>query len=95
MLIVTNDHVVEGISSINVTFIDGTTVDAEVKATEEAEDYLFSLGLTNFRVRRFADAARIQVPADQIGIIMNNREMILDRFKKDYKAVLLDLEVRK
>ncbi len=38
VLIVTNDHVVEGISSINVTFIDGTTVDAEVKATEEAED---------------------------------------------------------
>lgn len=74
----------------------GEKITAEkLKATEKAEDYLFSLGLTNFRVRRFADAARIQVPADQIGIIMKNREAILDRLKKDYKAVLLDLDVRK
>lgn len=74
----------------------GEKITAEkLKATEKAEDYLFSLGLTNFRVRRFADAARIQVPADQIGIIMKNREAILDSLKKDYKAVLLDLDVRK
>ena len=74
----------------------GEKITAEkLRATEEAEDYLFSLGLTNFRVRRFADAARIQVPADQIGIIINNREAILNKLKKDYKAVLLDLEVRK
>lgn len=74
----------------------GEKITAEkLQATEKAENYLFSLGFTNFRIRRFADAARIQVPADQIGKLIENRENILQTLKKDYTAVLLDLEVRK
>ncbi len=38
LLIVTNNHVVSDISSVSVTFIDGTTVNAEVRSTEESED---------------------------------------------------------
>lgn len=73
----------------------GETITGEkLRATEAAEDFLFSLGLKDFRVRRFGEAAKIQIPADQIGRIMENRENILTELKKHYSAVLLDLEVR-
>lgn len=71
-----------------------TMTEEKLKATEAAEDFLFSLGLKDFRVRRMGDAAKIQVPADQIGKILENRERILSKLKKNYSAVLLDLEVR-
>lgn len=64
-------------------------------ATEETEDFLFSLGLKDFRVRRLGENAKIQVPVTQIGIIIENRKSILTELKKYYSAVLLDLEVRK
>ncbi|MDE5719128.1 MAG: ATP-dependent sacrificial sulfur transferase LarE, partial [Lachnospiraceae bacterium] len=32
----------------------------KLKSTEAAEDFLFSLGFTDFRVRRFGEAARLQ-----------------------------------
>ncbi len=38
LLIVTNNHVVEGATKVHVTFIDGTSAEAEVKASEESED---------------------------------------------------------
>lgn len=71
-----------------------TITEEKLKATEASEDFLFSLGLKDFRVRRFGSAAKIQVPADQIGKIIKNRERILAELKKYYSAVLLDLEVR-
>lgn len=67
----------------------------KLKATETAEDFLFSLGLKDFRVRRLGDAAKIQVPAGQIGMVIENRERILAELKTYYSAVWLDLEVRK
>ena len=65
-----------------------------LKATEAAEDFLFSLGLTDFRIRRMGEAAKIQVPAGQIDKIINNRERIAAALKRYYSAVLLDLETR-
>lgn len=62
--------------------------------TEAAEDYLFSLGFTDFRVRRFGEAAKLQFPADQLEKVMEKREEILMELKRYYKAVLLDMEVR-
>ena len=38
----------------------------KLKVTEAAENFLFSLGLTNFRVRRMGDAARLQVTAHRL-----------------------------
>ena len=67
----------------------------KLKATEEAENFLFSLGLKNFRVRRMGNIAKIQVPADQMGKLIDNREVILTKLKKYYASVLLDLEERK
>ena len=73
----------------------GETITAEkLEKTERAETYLFSLGLTDFRVRYFAGAARIQVPEGQLPLVLEKRAEILTELKKDYPAVLLDLEVR-
>lgn len=66
----------------------------KLRTTEAAEDFLFSLGLKDFRVRRFGEAAKIQVPDAQIGKVIENREIIFTELKKYYSAVLLDLEVR-
>ena len=66
-----------------------------LRTTELAEDFLFSLGLKDFRVRRLGEAARIQVPDAQIEKVMENRERILAKLRKYYSAVLLDLEVRR
>ena len=55
---------------------------------------MFSLGLTDFRVRYFAGAARIQAPAAQLALLLARREEILTELRQYYPAVLLDLEVR-
>lgn len=66
----------------------------KLATTEAAEDYLFSLGFTDFRVRRFGEAARLQFPADQLEKVMEKREEILKELKGYYKVVLLDMEAR-
>lgn len=66
----------------------------KLKTTEEAEDFLFSLGFTDFRVRRLGEAARLQFTAEQIGKATRMREEIVEGLKPYYKAVLLDMEAR-
>lgn len=71
------------------------TITAEkLRKTESAENYLFSIGLTDFRVRLIGECARLQVPAKQISLVLDKRQDILVELKKYYSAVLLDLEVR-
>lgn len=73
----------------------GTVITKEaLSRTEAAEGYLFSLGFYDFRIRMMNNGARIQVPADQLGRILEKRKEILEELKKYYQAVLLDLEVR-
>ena len=55
---------------------------------------MFSLGLTDFRVRNYRGAARLQFPEAQLNAVLAHRAEILQELKKDYPAVLLDLEVR-
>jgi uncharacterized protein len=66
----------------------------KLRATELAEDYLFSLGLTDFRVRSQNGHARLQVPEAQIQTVLAYRKDILDKLKPYYKSVSLDLEIR-
>lgn len=61
---------------------------------ERAEGYLFSLGLSDFRVRLMGNNAKIQVPVNQITIVINKRSEILTYFKSMFDDVVLDLEVR-
>ena len=73
----------------------GEPITAEkLQKTERAEAYLFSLGFTDFRVRYFGGAARVQLPQSQLTLALQHRGEILQELKKLYPAVLLDLEVR-
>ncbi len=67
---------------------------ADLERTEAAEDYLFSLGFTGFRVRLLRGCARIQLPAAELSRLLERREEILSAFRQYYDGVLLDLEVR-
>lgn len=69
------------------------TVD-KLYATENAEDYLFSLGFMDFRVRSQEGHARLQVLESQLGLLMEYRKEILEKLKEYYKTISLDLEVR-
>lgn len=66
----------------------------KLQRTERAEDFLSSLGFSDFRVRLLADCARIQLPAAQLPQLLAHREEILERLGQDYRGVLLDLEAR-
>lgn len=66
----------------------------KLKATEVCEDYLFSLGFTDFRIRCVGEDAKIQVSKDDIRQVVELRDEIRRVLKKYYKNVVLDLEVR-
>ena len=73
----------------------GEVITAEKLAkTESAEDFLFSLGFTDFRVRMSGNSAKIQLPEDQLDKLMAQRKEILTKLKQYYDSVTLDLEVR-
>lgn len=66
----------------------------KLEKTEAAESELFGLGFRDFRVRMLAGCARIQLPEDQLALLLEKRGEILGKLKRLYGAVLLDLEVR-
>ena len=66
----------------------------DLEHIELAEKYLFSLDLSDFRVRLIGNNAKIQVPENQIAIIIKNRIEILTYLKSMFDDVVLDLEVR-
>ena len=66
----------------------------KLKRTEAAENFLFSLGFSDFRIRMAGNSARIQAPAAQLGKVIEHRESILKELKNYYDALLLDLEAR-
>ena len=73
----------------------GEKITAEkLVATEEAENFLFSLGFTDFRVRMQGEDAKLQLPEDQLPLLLTHRKEILEKLKMYYKSVMLDLEVR-
>lgn len=61
---------------------------------ERAENTLFDLGFTDFRVRVYHGAARIQVKPEQLALALERREDVLARLLPDFEAVLLDLKTR-
>jgi len=66
----------------------------KLEYTEHAENFLFSLGFSDFRVRMSGTAAKLQVPASQIEKVFENRKAIVRELKRYYSAVTLDLEAR-
>jgi len=63
--------------------------------TEMAENYMFSLGFTDFRVRTRGGAALVQTRADERELLENNKDLITAELGKYYTEVLLDPEARK
>ena len=65
-----------------------------LERVERGEDALFRLGFTDFRVRLLGDAARIQVPAEQMERAAALHQEITQALGADFSAVLLDLAGR-
>ena len=73
----------------------GERITAEKLArTERAEDFLFSLEFSDFRVRSRGDTAVIQLRGEEFGKWLENRQAITDFLKQEYREVLLDTEGR-
>lgn len=73
----------------------GTAISADtLKAVERAEDTLSSLGFSDFRVRVFAGAARIQLTEKELSRALEQRSGIVQALHPLFSAVLLDLEPR-
>lgn len=73
----------------------GTAITGEIlRRIEGAEDALFALGYTDFRVRLFGGGARIQLPAEQMERALQGRAELVRRLKPYFDTVLLDLEDR-
>ena len=74
----------------------GTAITEDLLSrTEWAEDYLLSLGFTDFRVRTLGNDAKLQLKAQDFPLLLERREEITGELKKRYASVLLDLEERK
>lgn len=62
--------------------------------TEAAEDFLFSLGFTDFRIRMLDDAAKLELSLHELQKAVEDRKIIIKELKKYYSSILLDLEGR-
>lgn len=73
----------------------GTVITAEdLRRVEAAENALFALGFTDFRVRLFAGAARVQLPAGQMIEALERQEALVEALSPLFQGVYLDLEAR-
>lgn len=66
----------------------------DLHRVEEAESALFTLGFRDFRVRLFQGGARLQVPEQQLELVLSLRQEILQKLSSSFDAVMLDLQVR-
>lgn len=73
----------------------GERITAEkLTRTEQAEQFLQSLGFRDFRVRLLGESAKLQVRAEQLPLLLEKRQDILEGLRPLYPHILLDLEVR-
>jgi uncharacterized protein len=72
----------------------GTSVSVSVLSRiERAEAALHALGFIELRVRHYDDTARIEVPIDQLGAILDHRDAVIaEVIGVGYRYVTLDLE---
>lgn len=61
---------------------------------EKSEDFLFSLGFSDFRVRTFDNIAKIQVTENQLAKLFEHHNEINTELKKYFKTVTVDMECR-
>lgn len=74
----------------------GTEITKELISTvSQAEEAMHGLGFTDFRIRWFHGAAKIEIPDDQFRDVIEKRKKILDVLGSFFKYVLIDLMPRK
>ena len=62
--------------------------------TERAEQKLFEIGFSGFRVRLLGNGAKLELPAELFPLAVSKRAEILDILSDDYEFVYLDLKER-
>lgn len=73
----------------------GRTITPELlRRVEGAETALFDLGFTDFRVRLYDDAARLQLPEGQLAKAVEQRQAIRQALAPWFDIVLLDSQTR-
>lgn len=73
----------------------GRTITPELlRRMEGAETALFALGFTDFRVRLYDDAARLQLPEGQLAKAVEQRQAIRQALAPWFDIVLLDTQTR-
>jgi len=65
-----------------------------LQKVEHSEDILFSMGFTDFRVRFFHNAAKIQLPENQFALVLEKRQELTKALSPYFEEVLLDLTPR-
>ncbi len=68
--------------------------EADLKRVERAEDALRAMGFSDLRVRLMPGAARLELPEEQLGRVLEMRGEILSALEGDFERVVLDLKVR-
>lgn len=73
----------------------GRTITPELlRRVEGAETALFDLGFTDFRVRLYDDAARLQLPEGQLAKAVEQRQAVRQALAPWFDIVLLDTQTR-
>ncbi|MDF2631754.1 MAG: larE [Caproiciproducens sp.] len=65
-----------------------------LQKVEHSEDILFSMGFTDFRVRFFHNAAKIQLPESQFARCLEKKQELTMALSPYFDEVLLDLKPR-
>ncbi len=71
-----------------------TIIKKKLQATEQAENYLSTLGFRDFRVRMMGNGAKLQFREEQLEKVLLYRKDIIQELKKYYSSIVLDLEAR-
>jgi uncharacterized protein len=66
----------------------------QLKKTEQAEDYLMTLGFEDFRIRCVGNTAKIQIKSEDFVRLMALRNQIRIYLKQYYENITLDLKAR-
>lgn len=73
----------------------GRTITSELlRRVEGAETALFAMGFTDFRVRLYDEAARLQLPEGQLAKAVEQRQAIRQALAPWFDVVLLDTQTR-